>query len=65
MSLLTEEVPKLGGGNDSLASVLEVIKKSKDVVDNIVLLSDLMISDGYNDYKENGGSTVEYLKDYV
>lgn len=47
MKVLTKEIPKLGGGNDSLVQVLKVIKKSKDVVDNIVLLSDLMISDGF------------------
>ena len=34
-------------------------------MDNIVILSDLMISDGYQDYSDKDGSTIEYLKDYI
>ena len=58
MRVLDKEIPKLGCGNDSLVQVLKVIKNSKDIVDNIVLLSDLMISDGFYDYADRDGSTV-------
>ena len=65
MRVVSQEVPKLGLGNDSLVKVLQVIKQSKERVDNIVLLSDLMISEGFEDYADNDGSTIDFLKDYV
>ena len=68
MKVLSKEIGNLGWGENassSLVQVLQLIKKSTDVVDNIVLLSDLMISDGFNDFSDHDGSPVDFLKDYV
>ena len=65
MQILSAEIPKLGCGTDNLISALSVIRESKDVVDNIILLSDMMLSDGFIDLRDLKGSTIEYLKDYV
>lgn len=47
MRLLSSKIQLLGGGTDSIAKLLRTVKLSKEKVDNVILLSDMMLSDGY------------------
>jgi hypothetical protein len=58
-------VPKLGGGTDSIAKLLKTVKLSNDKVDNVIILSDMMLSDGFEDLDGEDGSTMEFIKDYI
>lgn len=49
MQILSAEADNLGGGTDFPVEVIHELKQKKIKIDNIVILSDMMISDGHSD----------------
>lgn len=64
MKKLLEKKEKLGGGTDFPYEAIDEWRANKTHVDNIVILSDMMIADGYSDIAVRGNSIVNSLKKY-
>lgn len=64
MNKLLEEKEKLGGGTDFPYECIDSWTKNKTHVDNIVILSDMMIAEGYSDINVRGSSIVSSIKKY-
>ncbi|KAL4483605.1 hypothetical protein ABPG72_006671 [Tetrahymena utriculariae] len=64
MEKLLGEKEKLGGGTDFPYECIDEWTKNKTHVDNIVILSDMMIAEGYSDINVRGSSIVNSIKKY-
>ena len=64
MKFLESEGEKLGGGTDFPFQCIREHIEKKIRVDNIVILSDMMISDGYSEIDNGAQSTSDLLNEY-
>lgn len=64
MKKLLDVKEKLGGGTDFPYECIDQWRADNIHVDNIIILSDMMIADGYSDIAVRGNSIVDSLKKY-
>lgn len=64
MQKLLYEKSKLGGGTDFPYECIDDWRNNKTHIDNIIILSDMMIADGYSDIAVKGNSIVKSIKKY-
>ena len=57
MAQIQEQARKLGGGTDFPTEVIQNAITTKEKIDNIVIFSDMMISNG-----EDAGNATDYIK---
>ncbi|KAL4453468.1 hypothetical protein ABPG74_017675 [Tetrahymena malaccensis] len=64
MQKLLTEAQKLGGGTDFPYECIDEWTQKKIYVDNIVILSDMMIANGYSDIRQGQNSVLNSIKNY-
>lgn len=64
MDKILEEKEKLGGGTDFPYECINEWTANNTHVDNVVLLSDMMIAAGYSDIEVHGNSIVNSINEY-